>query len=89
MQYSKAIRIGVLKKVLPPENQSISKVAKETGICNQTIRNWIKQTESGKVKKDVEQKSIRSLTFSGKVSSSERVIKIKQQHIKLIIIILI
>lgn len=81
MQYSKAIRIGVLKKVLPPENQSISNVAKETGICNQTIRNWIKQTQSGKVMTDVEDKSIRSLTFQEKYHLLKESLRLNDEEI--------
>ena len=39
--YSKELRDAVLRRVLPPQHDSISKVAAEEGISGQTIRNWI------------------------------------------------
>ena len=42
MNYSTGFKNSVLKKVLPPENRSISEVSKETGVNSQTIRNWLK-----------------------------------------------
>lgn len=39
--YSNELRDAVLRRVLPPQNDSISKVAAEEGISGQTIRNWI------------------------------------------------
>jgi len=47
MSYSNSIKRGILKKVLPPESRSIRKTSKETGVSEQTIRNWIKERESG------------------------------------------
>lgn len=47
MRYSRAIKVGILKKVLPPENRSIPEVSRETGVNDQTIRNWIKQYKTG------------------------------------------
>ncbi|MEA1912102.1 MAG: helix-turn-helix domain-containing protein [Spirochaetota bacterium] len=41
MKYSTGFRNTVLKKVLPPENSPISEVSKETGVSEQTIRNWL------------------------------------------------
>ena len=41
MKYSTGFRNSVLKKVLPPENRSIREVSKETGVSEQTIRNWL------------------------------------------------
>ena len=41
MKYSTGFRNNVIKKVLPPENRSISEVSKETGVSDQTIRNWL------------------------------------------------
>ena len=41
MKYSTGFRNTLLKKVLPPENRSISEVSKETGVSEQTIRNWL------------------------------------------------
>lgn len=50
MSYSRAVKVGILKKVLPPENRSIAEISRETGVNQQTIRNWIKQHESGNFK---------------------------------------
>jgi transposase-like protein len=36
-----------LEIVLPPENRSIAEVSRETGVNEQTIRNWIRQSQSG------------------------------------------
>jgi transposase-like protein len=47
MEYSRSIKIGVLKKVLPPENKSIRGTSRQFGISEQTIRNWIKQKKDG------------------------------------------
>lgn len=47
MEYSRSIKIGVLKKVLPPENKSIRGTSRKFGISEQTIRNWIKQKKDG------------------------------------------
>ena len=47
MRYTRAVKVGILKKVLPPENRSIPEVSRETGVNDQTIRNWIKQYKSG------------------------------------------
>ncbi len=45
--YSKELRDAVLRRVLPPQNDSISKVAAEKGISGQTIRNWISKAREG------------------------------------------
>ena len=47
MRYSRSVKIGILKRVLPPENKSIRSTSKETGISEQTIRSWIKQSKIG------------------------------------------
>jgi transposase-like protein len=47
MEYSRSIKIGVLKKVLPPESKSIRGTSRQFGISEQTIRNWIKQKKDG------------------------------------------
>ena len=49
MKYSTGFKNNVLKKVLPPENRSISVVCKETGVCDQTLRNWLKQLKDDSV----------------------------------------
>lgn len=57
MKYSIGFRNGVLKKVLPPENRPIKDVAKEYGITEQTIHNWMQQLKSGKLKITAEESS--------------------------------
>jgi transposase len=47
MKYSIGFRNGVLKKVLPPSNQSIKEVALNCGLSEQTIRNWMQQVKAG------------------------------------------
>jgi len=43
-----------MKKILPPENRSISEVAKEIGISEQTIYNWKKMAKNGTLVLDAE-----------------------------------
>jgi len=47
MKYSKRMKESVLRKVLPPENRSVSDVAMEMGISEQTIYSWKRQAENG------------------------------------------
>ncbi|MGI6394224.1 MAG: transposase [bacterium] len=47
MKYSSSIKRGILKKVLPPESKSVLRVSRESGISEQTIRNWIKESKHG------------------------------------------
>jgi transposase-like protein len=47
MKYSKRLKETALRKILPPENRSVSDVAREMGISEQTIYNWKKQAENG------------------------------------------
>jgi len=57
MKYSRAIRLSVLAKILPPNNQSIRSVSREHGISEQTIRNWKAESISGKLSDDNAEKS--------------------------------
>jgi transposase len=47
MKYSKRLKETALRKILPPENRSVSEIAREMGISEQTIYNWKKQAENG------------------------------------------
>jgi transposase-like protein len=49
MKYSIGFKQGILKKVLPPESRSIGEVSKESGVAEQTIRNWMEQAKHGSV----------------------------------------
>ena len=47
MKYSKRLKETTLRKIVPPESRSVSDVAREMGISEQTIYNWKKQAEDG------------------------------------------
>ena len=40
MRYSAELRDAVLRRVLPPQNDPVERVAREEGISEQTVRNW-------------------------------------------------
>ena len=40
MNYSPEYKEAILRRMLPPNNESISKIAKEEGLSEQTLRNW-------------------------------------------------
>ena len=46
-RYSAQFRNNVLRKVLPPEDQSVYEVSKETGVSVQTIHTWMKKVRDG------------------------------------------
>lgn len=48
-KYSTGFKNRVIKQILPPENKSISTVCKETGVSDQTIRNWLKLVKNDKL----------------------------------------
>ena len=60
MDYSQELKDSILRKILPPNNESITKIAKEKGIPEQTIRNWQKQSRAD------------GISVPGKDSSSEK-----------------
>ena len=60
MHYSQKLKDSILRKILPPNNESITKIAKEEGIPEQTIRNWQKQARAD------------GIAVPGKDSSSEK-----------------
>lgn len=62
MPYSSSVKRGILKRVLPPESKSIRSMSKESGICEQTIRNWIKERKSGNLDDGSGDKSPRYLS---------------------------
>lgn len=49
MRYSTRLRNAVLRKVLPPENQTISAVGAEFGISIQTIQRWMRSAQSSSI----------------------------------------
>ena len=40
MQYSDELKNSLLRRMLPPNNESITKISREEGISEQTLRNW-------------------------------------------------
>jgi len=64
--YSRSVKVGILKKVLPPERRSIASVSDETGVSQQTIRNWINESNSGSLDDKAGEKSPRHLSSSEK-----------------------
>lgn len=40
MQYSEELREKMLRRMLPPNEEPISKISKEEGISEQTLRTW-------------------------------------------------
>lgn len=40
MNYSPELKESVLRRILPPNSESITKVDKATGLSEQSIRNW-------------------------------------------------
>lgn len=51
MTYSLSFKESHIRKVLPPENQSISQVAKEAGLSYNTLKNWITKSKEGTLDK--------------------------------------
>ncbi|VAW12797.1 Mobile element protein [hydrothermal vent metagenome] len=46
MGYPRERKEAVLKKMLPPNNRTISEISKEEGICEGTLYNWRKAARS-------------------------------------------
>ena len=40
MTYSQELKDSLLRRMLPPNNESITKISKQEGISEQTLRNW-------------------------------------------------
>ncbi len=40
MNYSPELKEAILRRMLPPNNESIIKIAQQEGISEQTLRNW-------------------------------------------------
>ena len=43
MKYGPALREAILRRILPPNSEPLSKVARDSGICLQTLFNWKNQ----------------------------------------------
>lgn len=60
VRYSEERKSSVLKKLLPPHNRAVPEVAKEEGISDQSLYNWLKQARN------------KGLVVPGKKCKSER-----------------
>lgn len=40
MNYSPELKDALIRRMLPPNNESITKISREEGISEQTLRNW-------------------------------------------------
>ena len=52
MNYSLAFKEKVLRRILPPHNESVKAVAREIGISDVTIYHWRKLMKNGNLRKD-------------------------------------
>ena len=52
MPYSAGFRESQIKKVLSPVSRSIAEVAKEAGVSDQTLRNWLNKAKDGTLSKN-------------------------------------
>lgn len=43
IRYPKEFKEQVLKRLLPPNAESVKRVSKETGVSHQTLRNWLQE----------------------------------------------
>jgi len=47
MRYSSGMKAAIVKRVLPPADESVSEVSRETGVSAATIHSWKKQASQG------------------------------------------
>ena len=45
-RYSEEFMISIMKKLMPPQNKSITEVAKETGLARSTLYDWRKKAKA-------------------------------------------
>ena len=46
MNYSPEVKEAIIRRMLPPGNESITKISREEGISEQTLRNWREKVRS-------------------------------------------
>lgn len=46
MKYSAELKASIIKRMLPPNSESIATIAKEEGLSEQTLRNWRDQARA-------------------------------------------
>lgn len=81
-RYSQGFKNAILLRVLPPNNQSVATVARDTGVTEQTLRNWLAQYKDGTLPVDTDkalptpgQRSVREkfrLLMEGKQLNEEQ-----------------
>ncbi|TVR85927.1 MAG: helix-turn-helix domain-containing protein [Spirochaetaceae bacterium] len=47
MRYSSGMKAAIIKRILPPNGETISEVSRETGVATATIHYWKKQAAEG------------------------------------------
>jgi transposase-like protein len=52
MRYSLSYKQSILRRVLPPNNETVTSVAKETGISENSIYIWLKKARNNRLDKD-------------------------------------
>jgi transposase-like protein len=45
-RYSEEFKYSMVKKMMPPDNQSVSQIARETGLSEATLFKWKKQARA-------------------------------------------
>jgi len=45
-RYSKEFKYTIIKRMMPPNNESVSTIARETGLSEGTLYNWKKQARA-------------------------------------------
>ncbi len=45
-KYSKEFKYSIMMKMMPPQNQAVSVIARETGLSEATLHQWRKQARS-------------------------------------------
>jgi transposase len=46
MAYSKEFKHSILMKLMPPNNQSVIEIARETGLGRSTLFKWMKEAKA-------------------------------------------
>jgi transposase len=45
-KYSEEFKYSIVRKMMPPENQSVNKIARETGLSEATLHQWKKKARA-------------------------------------------
>ena len=45
-RYSEEFKYSIMTKMMPPQNQSVSEIARETGLSEGTLHKWRKQARA-------------------------------------------